>query len=254
MNIGADPRVTRSGESRVLDLLASQFIAAEITIFDVGANRGDYAVEVMKRLPEARLYCFEPGQAGFQALRRRLSKQTDVRLENVGLSERTEECQLYSTEPGSPLSSLYKRRLDHFGRYMDSHEVVSLIRLDEYCATNAVGEITLLKLDVEGHEVMALRGAGDLIGSQRIPLIQFEFGGANIDSRTYFQDLYYLLNTNYRIYRILPGGFHPVKTYQEEHERFVSTNYLAVARRERLESPRRSPRRPGEGRLGVSRV
>lgn len=60
-----------------------------------------------------------------------------------------------------------------------------------------------------------------------IDFIQFEFGGCNIDSRTYFQNFYYLLNTKYQIYRILKNGLYSIKKYRETQEIFVTTNYLA---------------------------
>ena len=54
-------------------------------------------------------------------------------------------------------------------------------------------EIDIMKLDVEGHELDVLEGSRKTINS--IKLIQFEFGGCNIDSKTFFQDFYYFLKT-----------------------------------------------------------
>ena len=62
----------------------------------------------------------------------------------------------------------------------------------------------------------------------RFKLIQFEFGGCNIDRRTYFQDFWYLLKDNFDIYRISPKGPILIKKYSERDEAFVMTNYLAI--------------------------
>ena len=69
-----------------------------------------------------------------------------------------------------------------------------------------------------------------MLESRAIAIIQFEFGNCNIASRTYFQDFYYLLEPNYRIYRILGHGLRPVRGYRESQEVFLTTNYLAVAK------------------------
>jgi hypothetical protein len=67
-----------------------------------------------------------------------------------------------------------------------------------------------------------------MISEKKIDNIQFEFGGCNIDSRTYFQDFFYLLKDNYRIYRVLKDGLFEIPTYKETYEIFTTINYSAV--------------------------
>lgn len=86
-------------------------------------------------------------------------------------------------------------------------------------------------MDIEGYELKALTGALNLLNSRSIDFIQFEFGGCNIDSKKYFRDFYYLLNTNYKIYRILKNGIFQINHYNEMLEIFIGTaNYLAISR------------------------
>lgn len=97
---------------------------------------------------------------------------------------------LYSNESGSGLGSLTKRKLDHFGIDFSVEENIELIRFDEYSVNNIIDkDIDLLKIDVEGHELKVLEGVGEKI--KNIKIIQFEFGGCNIDTKTYFQDYWY---------------------------------------------------------------
>ena len=53
-------------------------------------------------------------------------------------------------------------------------------------------------------------------------------GGANIDSRTFFQDFWYLLSGKYKIYRIIKNGLIEVKGYEESLEIFKNINFLAI--------------------------
>ena len=108
----------------------------------------------------------------------------------------------------------------------DIKEVI-IRRMDDFCREKAIGHIHFLKLDVEGHELKALEGAHEMMASDAVDFIQFEFGGCNIDSRTYFQDFYYLLKDKYRISRIVKDGLCPVNQYKETYENFVTTNYFA---------------------------
>lgn len=85
-------------------------------------------------------------------------------------------------------------------------------------------------MDIEGHELKALIGFGRSIHS--IKVIQFEFGGCNIDSRTFFQDFYYFFkNQNFDLFRITPLGLFSVRDYRERDEYFTTTNYIGVNRK-----------------------
>ena len=107
---------------------------------------------------------------------------------------------------------------------------VPTITIDEFAAEHGLTTIDLLKMDIEGHELEALHGAANLLGAGRIKALTFEFGGCNIDSRTYFQDFWYLLTGyGFRLYRLLPGaGLMPIQKYTEDLESFVTTNYAAI--------------------------
>jgi hypothetical protein len=87
-----------------------------------------------------------------------------------------------------------------------------------------------LKIDVEGHELNVLKGAAELLSSRRINFIQFEFGEADIDSRTYLRDFFDLLSDNYDFFRIVPHGLRPIGAYSSAHEVFATINYLAALR------------------------
>jgi hypothetical protein len=63
--------------------------------------------------------------------------------------------------------------------------------------------------------------------------ILFEFGGCAIDTRVFFRDYFHFLSAlGYRIHRITPRGvLVPIPAYRESHERFRTTNFLAVLRK-----------------------
>jgi len=100
--------------------------------------------------------------------------------------------------------------------------------LDNFCEKNHIDFIDMLKMDVEGHEFRVLQGSKRMLENRKINYIQFEFGGSNIDSRTYFKDFYDLLKKDYTIYRVLADGIRPIGQYNEMlHEIFTTINYLA---------------------------
>lgn len=181
------------------------------------------------------IHCFEPSQFTFQKLcvttKSLNAPHIRIVLNNCGLSDKQIRATLYYNEYASGLASLSKRRLEHHRINMDKSEEVEIMRLDTYCAQQDIRHIHLLKIDVEGHELDVLNGGKEFFEKKAIDMVTFEFGGCNIDTRTYFQDFWYFFKTyDYKIYRILPNGtFFYIDTYNEEREQFLTSNYLVLS-------------------------
>lgn len=230
MNYGGGGSVLGSGEENVLLLLKSRLHGKTPIIFDVGANVGEYALVCQSIIPETKIYCFEPSLSAFKVLRKNLQDHENISLLNIGLSDSAKKMNLFSNKKGSGFGSVYQRRLDHIGLKLTHKETIRLKTLQDVCKENKVRQIDLLKLDVEGHEYSVLRGSRKMLEAGKIGMIQFEFGGCNIDSRTFFQDFFYLLHPKYDIFRVLQDGLFPISNYRELDEVFVTTNYVAILR------------------------
>jgi FkbM family methyltransferase len=230
MNIGGGADYDSSGEKLVIENIAKNIKEHEIiTVFDVGANHGHYTELLYKTMGnKAKIYAFEPSKVTFDIMKNNIKEKENVKYYNFGFSDKDTILTLYSNEKGSGLASIYKRKLEHFNIHMDIEEKVEMRTIDSFCEENSIKRIDFLKLDVEGNELKVLDGAKRIINAGNVDVIQFEFGGCNIDSRTYFQDFYYMLSGQYKIYRILQNGLFHIEKYKEIYECFVTTNFLAI--------------------------
>jgi FkbM family methyltransferase len=205
---------------------------AGAVVFDVGARVGVWSRALLARAGSkvGRIYAFEPASPHRAAL---AELPADV-VEHVAMavSATNGHATLFADGAGSVLASLHRRRLGHFGLAHVAQEEVSTVTLDAFCGQRGIERIDFLKMDIEGHELEALRGAERLLRERRIEALSFEFGGCNIDSRTYFQDFWYLLTgVGFRLGRVLPGGrVARITSYAESLEAFATTTYLATAR------------------------
>jgi FkbM family methyltransferase len=201
-----------------------------LTVIDAGANVGNWADSALRHLPVSRIFCFEPSKTAFENLTARFEGNRNVLCVNLGLSDQNRQVTLFSDVKGSGLSSVYSRRVEHFGIKFDSKEDIEVITLDSWIGDQPEKiEPSILKLDVEGHELAVLVGAIKTI--KNLQIIQFEFGGGNIDSKTYFQDFWYFFaRHNFDVYRIIPRGTARISEYSEILEVFRTTNYVAVRR------------------------
>jgi len=129
------------------------------TALDGGANIGAYSRVLMQRF--ARVIAFEPAPDTFECLLRNLQEwEAGDRVEAHprALSDRIERVRL-GTEPGRRSPS---RRVVGGGD-------ISTIRIDDL----GLVDLAFLKIDVEGYEERALRGAEQTLKRCR-PLVMFE--------------------------------------------------------------------------------
>lgn len=230
MNIGNSAGdVKKSGEYNVFRLVKGTKSKKKV-LFDIGANRREYTKALLQNFPDAQIHSFEPARETYKTLKKNVRAE-NVKLNNFGISNEISESILYYDKENSGWASLYNRQLDYFGVDFSKSETVRLDTLDHYCRENNVRHIDLLKLDIEGNELNALKGATELLAEKRIKVIQIEFGGCNIDSRVFFRDFWNLLHEDFRMCRILRDGFKEILQYDERLENFATTNYVFILKK-----------------------
>ena len=226
MNYDRGQVLENSGEGYVLKYVASK-LSGPLTIFDVGANKGQYASMVLKnvKLP-FQLYSFEPQKSAFADLKN-ITAATHFKPFNMGMGSEKKQETLYNQIEGSVFASVVKTSHDHVAEDRVKKETIDLSTIDTFCEEHAVKTIDLLKIDVEGYEIEVLKGAKKMIAEGNIPFIQFEFGVASIEARIFMKDFFKIL-TGYTIHRVLPNSLVKLENYSEYLELFLTTNYLAV--------------------------
>lgn len=219
---------TTRAEAKAIADLTRKLKLSEVVAIDAGANVGNWSAGLLEYLPEARIIAFEPSKIAFEKLHDRFSLDERVTCVNLALGKEGKTSTLYADESGSGLGSLTKRRLDHFDIDFVHTELVEVCSLDSWIASQKLSaQPRILKMDVEGHEYDLLLGAIETIKS--VQLVQFEFGGSNIDTRTFFQDFWYFFHElDFEIYRLGPTRSFLIRGYSERDESFRATNYVAV--------------------------
>jgi len=193
---------------------------------DIGGNKGSYTQEILKKFPNCKVVIFEPALSNMKILKEKFKDNSNVILEQLAIANDNANVILYSNEAGSGLASLTKRRLEHFAINFSHTEDIKSIKFEDYWKEKLDSKnIDFCKLDIEGHEMDAFIGFGKAINY--IDLIQFEFGGCNIDTRIFFQDFWYFFKKKgFDLFRISPLGIMPITNYKESDEYFTTSNYL----------------------------
>lgn len=230
LGVGSADRVEGSGESGVLLQLKARE-TPPYCIFDVGSHQGQYLDLVLSILGnrDFNIHCFEPSPRFIEILTSKADGDKRIKFNPIGLGERKGEFNLFFEHEESG-GSLSQRRLDYLGISFDRSEKVTIDTLDNYCKEWAIDYIHLLKADIEGHEMDLFKGARKMFDKRAIGMATFEFGGCNLDTRTFFKDFFYFLkDQGMDLYRITPAGYlYPLPTYREIDEQFRTTNFVAI--------------------------
>lgn len=220
-----------TGWDRGEEIAAARIIRRENpVVLDLGANRGLWTAEVRRLTGGKGRWILVDAAAECCKLLRQME---GVEVIEAAVGEHPGKAVLFTPGEGSGLASLHKRQ-DSFviGQAMQTREV-AVTTLDQILTERGINEVDLVKMDLEGHEFFALRGATQALKRGHIRALTFEFGSSNVNSRTYFHDFWDLLSTyGFEIKRIYPGGaVMKVSEYYEDLECFRGvTNYLAVLR------------------------
>lgn len=140
-------------------------------IFDVGANLGIYSLTSAAINPEARLVAFEPTPEIAAHLRRTLE---DNHLNRITVVEKA-----VAKTSGTAILNLFGAKVEgNEGMNFVTQQAVSAdsvtietVSLDDFCQLQGIDQIDLLKIDIQGNEPEALRGAERLLTEGRIRCI-----------------------------------------------------------------------------------
>lgn len=172
---------------------------------------------------ELSVHAFEPASSAVEYLRKRFASEKKFILNPVAASNQAGAQPIYLAAPLSGFASLHQREdVD-----LEQGETIQTVRLDGYIQELGIPHIHFIKMDIEGHELAALRGLGEQLSPQFIDFIQFEYGGANLDAGVPLRDLFRLLSRRgFALARLLPRGLSP-RTYKPWLETYQHGNFVA---------------------------
>jgi FkbM family methyltransferase len=140
--------------------------AGVLTVWDVGAHVGQFGSRLRTTGYGGRLISIEPGLNAFRQLSRRASGDADWTPLSIAISDYTGEATLHVSANGQS-SSLLPINTRHVmanagSRYVDS-EIVQVTTLDALRPRVASVAPFYVKLDLQGGELPALRGASEVL-------------------------------------------------------------------------------------------
>ena len=209
--------------------LLSRLLKPGMTFIDIGANMGLYTLFAAHRVGESGcVLAIEPSTREMQILKDTVEQNAlrNVKFYPMALSDRASEVELLV----AGLQNSGHNTLGAFGynTTLDHKEKARAMRLDELVQSETLSRVDVVKMDIEGAELAALRGAGETLERFR-PVVLLELSDRALQHQSSRSADGFALLTQHR-YRFF--GFAvdtALSTPLEPRKRFDSENIIAVS-------------------------
>ena len=136
-------------------------------IFDVGSLNGIESVYFSQYLPDAKIYSFEANPNSSCLVRENQKHYPNTHCIDKAVSNYIGKSQFYLTPDNIGASSLLKPIGGNAG-YNYSTIEVDVITIEKFCQVKDIPKIDILWMDLQGNELNALEGMGDLLSPTKI--------------------------------------------------------------------------------------
>lgn len=148
-----------------------KFLRPGMTFFDVGAYHGIYSLVAAKRVgPTGRIYAFEPSprESRRLAVHFRWNNVRTARIEPYAVGGAAEAKTFFQVVSGDTTRNGLRPATSSDAVTAIN---VKMIALDSFIAESGLCSVDVVKMDIEGGEIEALRGATQMIGKLRPVLV-----------------------------------------------------------------------------------
>ena len=162
-------RAFKASADRAERQLLERVLFAGDVVVDAGANIGIYS-QFLARCVGATgiVHSFEPSPENFRRLQSATRKLANVRLSQAAVGEYSGKSKLYLSD---------KLNVDHrtYTTEVDSRHTmpIDIITLDDYFKSGQ--RVDLIKMDIQGYELHALRGANRVLADNPAAKLLLEF-------------------------------------------------------------------------------
>lgn len=223
---------TKNGEELILKRLKKFNLK---TVFDVGANLGDWTNKAIQQLGTPKIHVFEISNSALRELSKKFNSSNNVIINKFGLSNNEMTVQYKDYGNNSIVNTLVLDSDFHDEGNFPKIKNTQVTTGDNYCNKNLIDEIDFLKIDVEGVEHLVLEGFKEKLKLGKIKIIQFEYGYINGNTKFLIRDFYKLLTRYGYIIGPLKSKGVIFMEFNYALNNFTSgPNFIAVHKRQKL--------------------
>lgn len=211
--------------SEKMDILIHLFKKnAKIIIIDIGGHEGGFTELFRSSKMLKQSIIFEPLAYESRQLRKRFADST-VTIIEAAVSDKNGETTFYEYNRSSTSSLLaFNESLnasDHLNRDVAKEHIVKSVRLDDVPEVNNLKNIDLMKIDVQGAEMMVITGATRTLGKTKYLVVELSLQHVYQNAPLIPDVIAALREQGFILQRLLPA-------YQNNHGELVQCDGIFV--------------------------
>lgn len=191
-------------------------------VVDIGANRGQFALITRLCYPEAKINSFEPLQEPAKIFKKIFFSDKLTKLHPFAVGPSTGEALIHvsSSDDSSSLLPISKEQTSIFPNTGEKEiRVVQVKQLSECLSENEIASPALLKIDVQGYELSALRGCSTLFHRFKYVYVESSFVELYVGQSLASEVIEYLSNYKYQLIGVY-------NMYYDQHGRSIQADFL----------------------------
>ena len=164
-------------KSNEIQVMKKYFNNNEIIIYDIGSNQGLTVKEFLSVFPNSSIHAFEPYLPYLEIITNKFAPYKNVYLNKEGISD-NEGVLTFNINKGIDTSSFFASKKTGLNSDAQAKTIervnLPVTTIQAYAKKYKHEKINILKLDVQGSELNALKGAWELLRDKKIDIIYTE--------------------------------------------------------------------------------
>ena len=202
--------------------------------YDIGAHHGFFSVSAEELISDGEIHAFEPVPRSFNILKKNLSKDSNIFLNNKALFSRQGKIDFYEAKniflSGSDTFNPNNLEGQFGGQYsiQDFNKIsVETTTLDKYCQDHK--KPTFLKIDVEGSKQHVIEGGIEVLRNNQ-PVIAMEVWSNKLNNESQLRAAEHLYRLGYKSYKIKDDGdieyVEKIDPARDINQQFITDNFI----------------------------
>jgi FkbM family methyltransferase len=179
-------------------------------VIDGGTHTGTFVDEIRKSCSRARFLCFEPNPMLASALRDKFSSTKDVQIVQsaLGSSCGTAVFNINKSSATSSLAAITGPTTGVLNKLTTTLERIEVLvtTLDQAMSEHSYAICDIIKLDLQGHDLQALKGAEAALKSAKVVIVEVWFTPVYTKGTTFAGIYEFMGNHGFEIYSF--AGLH----------------------------------------------
>lgn len=199
------------------------------TVLDVGSRDATESINLKRCYPNAQIYAFECNPAAIELCKKNIIDHSDITLVTKAVSDIVGTLDFYAIDPQQTItahadgnigaSSLLTANPAYpYEKYVQKKISVESVTLEKWAKEMQVNEIDILWMDLQGAELRAFRGMGNLIGHVKAIFTEIEFNEIYVNQPLFPEIDDYLTSRGFHLLKLYYAGWFGNALYiQEEY-------------------------------------